>query len=152
MAKVLVKKTVPIINIDPYFDNSGFNILKERYGLTEEDDYYKSVINVESGDIIDNPFVILDNLNFEMAKKTYHGSLYITWTTTRYVNGKHETVRRRQTLHASVVKPYPLFYKSSYLIYGNEAAPDLIFKRSSTDRKSTRLNSSHVRISYAVFC
>lgn len=136
MARVLVKKTVPIINIDPYFDNSRFNILKERYGLTEEDEFYKSVINVESGDIIDNPFVILDNLNFEMAKKTYHGSLYITWTTTRYVNGKHETVRRRQTLHASVVKPYPRFYKSSYLIYGNEAAPDLIFKRSPTNINS----------------
>src|SRR5690554_4944269 len=31
---------------------------------------------------------------------------------------------------------------------------DMVFARSSanTDRKSTRLNSSHVRISYAVFC
>src|SRR5947209_17680238 len=31
---------------------------------------------------------------------------------------------------------------------GNQIAPD----RSQTDRKSTRLNSSHANISYAVFC
>src|SRR5690606_40281437 len=29
---------------------------------------------------------------------------------------------------------------------------DLLKKRGSQDRKSTRLNSSHVKISYAVFC
>src|SRR5439155_3972675 len=33
----------------------------------------------------------------------------------------------------------------------HEAADDL-FARRSSDRKSTRLNSSHVAISYAVFC
>src|SRR5690554_7730524 len=33
------------------------------------------------------------------------------------------------------------------LLAGREALRDLL-----TDRKSTRLNSSHVRISYAVFC
>src|SRR5436309_4756049 len=32
------------------------------------------------------------------------------------------------------------------------APPDFDFMSSSTDRKSTRLNSSHVKISYAVFC
>src|SRR5437868_12070690 len=30
--------------------------------------------------------------------------------------------------------------------------PAVLFARSVTDRKSTRLNSSHVSISYAVFC
>src|SRR5207249_8589201 len=33
---------------------------------------------------------------------------------------------------------------------GAEAAPSLEYKRSRLDRKSTRLNSSHVSISYAV--
>src|SRR5690554_7281372 len=36
------------------------------------------------------------------------------------------------------------------LIVGKPNAPDVF--RTTTDRKSTRLNSSHVRISYAVFC
>src|SRR5690606_28791914 len=32
------------------------------------------------------------------------------------------------------------------------ASADQLFSRLGTDRKSTRLNSSHVKISYAVFC
>src|SRR5690554_7144774 len=32
------------------------------------------------------------------------------------------------------------------------AEPDALLKLLARDRKSTRLNSSHVRISYAVFC
>src|SRR5258705_3620778 len=34
----------------------------------------------------------------------------------------------------------------------NDLAQSLLRKRSFTDRKSTRLNSSHLGISYAVFC
>src|SRR5690625_7001477 len=33
-----------------------------------------------------------------------------------------------------------------------EMAPEVAFKQMEKDRKSTRLNSSHVAISYAVFC
>src|SRR5690606_42130831 len=29
---------------------------------------------------------------------------------------------------------------------------EMVFRAATTDRKSTRLNSSHVKISYAVFC
>src|SRR5436305_11991227 len=41
-----------------------------------------------------------------------------------------------------------------HLPVGGEAAgePGLPFETEALDRKSTRLNSSHVRISYAVFC
>src|SRR5699024_11484868 len=37
-------------------------------------------------------------------------------------------------------------------IAGKEKPEDQAFKQSNADRKSTRLNSSHVSISYAVFC
>src|SRR5690554_7503621 len=37
---------------------------------------------------------------------------------------------------------------SSFMEYGNKNFPTSV----PADRKSTRLNSSHVRISYAVFC
>src|SRR5690606_27202925 len=49
-------------------------------------------------------------------------------------------------------------YNSSNLRFGNEYVipkptdPRLITEVSVADRKSTRLNSSHVKISYAVFC
>src|SRR3989442_5558560 len=38
------------------------------------------------------------------------------------------------------------------LLHGERSAQQLIQQDSIGDRKSTRLNSSHVRISYAVFC
>src|SRR5207253_8162918 len=41
-------------------------------------------------------------------------------------------------------------YTSSSSVYGSSA--ELPARESGPDRKSTRLNSSHVAISYAVFC
>src|SRR5690554_7402026 len=46
-------------------------------------------------------------------------------------------------------KPLPVIQRSHDAL---EAARLAIRPRSTPDRKSTRLNSSHVRISYAVFC
>src|SRR5690554_7665663 len=43
-----------------------------------------------------------------------------------------------------------LLQKTAVIISGDKA--DLLALRLPGDRKSTRLNSSHVRISYAVFC
>src|SRR5690625_274342 len=43
-------------------------------------------------------------------------------------------------------------YSMSYYIYFNDLSEDKINYSINTDRKSTRLNSSHVAISYAVFC
>src|SRR5690606_42040332 len=37
-------------------------------------------------------------------------------------------------------------------VAGGETGSDLIEEAQDRDRKSTRLNSSHVKISYAVFC
>src|SRR3989442_6345091 len=51
----------------------------------------------------------------------------------------------------------PLFMDMEYVaresVFGRRAAPGGAHVRAvGRDRKSTRLNSSHVRISYAVFC
>src|SRR3989442_2024980 len=66
----------------------------------------------------------------------------------------------------STLFPYTTLFRSS-LVQTNETHPEGLQKRhvfgvnteeliwafwASRDRKSTRLNSSHVRISYAVFC
>src|SRR5437870_8744773 len=57
----------------------------------------------------------------------------------------------------STLFPYTTLFRSLGEITGEDVTEDLldaIFSRSSvtSDRKSTRLNSSHVAISYAVFC
>src|SRR5207249_11952913 len=47
-----------------------------------------------------------------------------------------------------------LLVVASYIFYGawNPPFAVLLFSTTAIDRKSTRLNSSHVSISYAVFC
>src|SRR5690606_40531470 len=45
-----------------------------------------------------------------------------------------------------------LYQTSGGTIIGSTAGSEGAISDSNTDRKSTRLNSSHVKISYAVFC
>src|SRR3712207_6970257 len=50
------------------------------------------------------------------------------------------------------VKPDPAPYREALERLGVAPAAALAFQDSTSDRKSTRLNSSHANISYAVFC
>src|SRR5439155_8613295 len=44
-------------------------------------------------------------------------------------------------------------YRAEHFLFADESYPPALFKKvTHLDRKSTRLNSSHVAISYAVFC
>src|SRR3989442_5605714 len=62
----------------------------------------------------------------------------------------------------STLFPYTTLFRSALLSMGRQPSPALssevplidrrLLSRVAQDRKSTRLNSSHVRISYAVFC
>ena len=65
-----------------------------------------------------------------MGQKTYYGEKTIYWTTRETdSDGKSRTVHHSETLRASVTAPYPEYYERTRLIYGNTAAPDLIFYR-----------------------
>src|SRR5690625_2159576 len=59
-----------------------------------------------------------------------------------------EMDREIEAFYANKIKSY---YPHHYLL-GQEGYGDKEIDRNKTDRKSTRLNSSHVAISYAVFC
>src|SRR5438067_7830466 len=57
----------------------------------------------------------------------------------------------------STLFPYTTLFRSAVLLDADDSttvrAPNMSLSlRKSADRKSTRLNSSHVSISYAVFC
>src|SRR5436305_11455347 len=57
----------------------------------------------------------------------------------------------------STLFPYTTLFRSSHLTFGkvlrvSDLPHSEKLKFLTEDRKSTRLNSSHVRISYAVFC
>jgi len=129
----LFKKTLPLLNFDKYFDSKRLDYLVEKFGLTKAVNLERSTLYVKSGDIEGNPFYIANDLVHQMGVKTYTGTKTISWTSYTTVNGKRVAQRRTQVLTATVTKPYPYYNQQSYLVYGNEAAPDLIFDRTDSD-------------------
>lgn len=130
----LFKQTVPLINLDNNFDSRRLDYLKARYGLDDHEDLNKSALYVQSGDINGNPFYICNDLVHELGTKNYSGSITIRWTTTTR-GPKGQTIRKTNTqvLTATINKPCPYYNEQPYLVYGNEAAPDLTFSRKNTD-------------------
>lgn len=126
----MMSQTVPRLEFDPYFTTQRLADLKKVYGWDESFNKERSVIYSHSGLINGNPFVLCRTRKMEMGTKTYVGYKTIHWTTReRGANGKMQTIHHSQTLSATVVAPYPEYYEKTRLIYGNTAAPDLIFYR-----------------------
>lgn len=133
MSIELFKKTIPLINLDRMFDRKRLDYLASKFGLSEAHGVNRSSLYVQSGDIIGNPFFIANDLVHHLGTKTYSGELVIHWTTSSYVDGRLVTTSHTQTLRATVEKPCPYYHEEPYLVYGNEAAPDLIFSRQDSD-------------------
>lgn len=126
----MMSKTVPRLEFDPYFTTQRLADLRKSYGWDDSFNAERSVIYSHSGLINGNPFVICRTRKMEMGTKTYYGSKTIYWTeTVTDGNGNRRTVQRSETLHASVTAPYPEYFERTRLIYGNTAAPDLVFYR-----------------------
>lgn len=126
----MMSKTVPRLEFDPYFTTQRLADLQMTYHWDDSFNAERSVVYSHSGLINGNPFVICRTRKMEMGSKTYYGSKTITWTERqRGADGKYQTVHRSETLTASVTAPYPEYYEKSRLIYGNTAAPDLVFNR-----------------------
>ena len=129
----LFKRTTPLIEVDRYFDVNKFTYMHQKYGLEDETDPTISTESILSGSIVGNPFLLVRQLQQTWGTHTYHGTLTISWTeTVRDSNGNLRTQTRTQTLHASVVKPIPLYNYHTFLVYSNDAAPDLSFSRAPT--------------------
>ena len=134
MAAALMSETTPLIQLDPVFDGEKYQYLHEKYGFGEYQGSDSSVVYVQSGSILGNPFIFQKCRVQDWVNHRYEGTLTITWTETyRDSNGRLQTRTRTQTLHAYVDKPEPHYYLDTVLIYGNQAAPDLSFSRAPTD-------------------
>lgn len=126
----MMTKTVPKLEFDPYFTTQRLADLKATYGWSDSFNAGRSVVYSHSGLINGNPFVICRTRKMEMGTKVYYGEKTIHWTTEETdSNGKTRTVHHSETLVASVTAPYPEYFEKTRLIYGNTAAPDLIFYR-----------------------
>lgn len=131
MVPKLVQKTVPRIAFDPYFSNGRMEELCNSFGWTGDLGDEHSIEFSHSGILNGNPFILARTLTHWMGRKTYHGSLQIRWTEqVRGSDGKWRTETRYETLHASVEHPFPEYGNQTFIVYGNEAAPDLSFSRS----------------------
>ncbi len=134
MIAKLVQQTVPRLALDPYFSRARLDELRRSFGWDDSFNRDRSVLFAQSGEINGNPFVLAETLDFRMGTETYHGSLTISWQEREsYTDSEGRTrtrwVTRTQTLHASVDKPAPKYTREKFLIYGNEAAPNLTFSR-----------------------
>lgn len=126
----LVCKTVPRLELDPYFTNGRLDDLRNTFGLEDGFNQGRSVLYAHSGMLNGNPFVLARVLEHRIGTKTYHGSLNISWTTTVPTpTGGWKTVTKEQTLRGKIEKAVPEYYYRTFILYGNEAAPDLSFKR-----------------------
>lgn len=126
----LIEKTVPNIHFDPYFNAARVKQLSEEFGYTGSLNQNASVLFAHSGEIKGNPFVIATTRNFQWGLKTYTGYLTIQWQEeVTDSEGKSHHVTRTQTLTATVTKPCPQYDDRTFLLYANEAAPDLSFSR-----------------------
>ncbi len=127
----LVNSLDTIIHIDNYYSVLHEVYLNKyfKFPYFSEDD--STTTNMIVGTIAKNPFVIAREVEMEMGTKVYEGSLVVTWTETRRDSkGNVQTVTHSQTLVATVSRPCPYYNDETFLVYANEAAPNLNFSRS----------------------
>lgn len=129
MPSQLLQKTTPLIVMDRQFDNRKLEFLTSNYGYTYKDKDNCSKLAIQSGTILGNPFAFFKELEMNIVDYRYEGTLVITWTTMESTKNGMRTVHHTQTLHAYVTKPRPMYSIDTYLMYANDAAPNLTFSR-----------------------
>lgn len=132
----VMEKATPIIDLDPYFKTERYCYLRDKFGLKESDDPHESVLGVISGQIQGNPFLLERVRKLRIGSRVYTGSIVIHWTTTYHDKDGTHVEHHTQTLVAQVSKPAPYYSESTFLVYGNEAAPHLHFSRSPSGASS----------------
>lgn len=126
----MMAKTVPNLEFDPYFTTRRLAEMEHVYGWDSSFNDERSVMSCRSGALNGNPLVICRTRKMIMGNKTYTGYKEIFWETyeqDRY--GNQVVVSHTETLSAEYTAPYPEYYELTRVIYGNTAAPDLVFDR-----------------------
>ncbi|MBR2439634.1 MAG: hypothetical protein IKB25_05520 [Lentisphaeria bacterium] len=134
----LTQETYPEFKFDPYFTTGRLADMKLSYDWNDEFNEERSVVYSHSGEIRGNPFVLAETKQMYWDTKVYTGSKTIYWKErVRDSEGKMQTVNRSETLYASVSKPIPAYNHDKFLLYGNEAAPNLTFRRGPSEHSAS---------------
>ena len=121
----IMETTTPLIDMDRVFDVKKYELLHEKYGLWDNSDEKSSTLDLQSGTILGNPFVIFKDRIQSETMQRYEGTTVITyWRGT----GK-DRYMVTETLRGYVDKPKPIYSEETYLVYGNEAGSHLKFSR-----------------------
>ena len=140
IAAEIFEITIPLFQMDQYFDIKKYQYLHDKYNLSSNDEQNVSTYFCQSGSILGNPFLLCKDYKQDMSNKEYTGTLTIHWTTRVKTKEGYRTEHHSQTLVATIYKPAPVYSYQTYLIYGNDAAPKLEFSRlpSNASGKSER--------------
>ena len=127
----LVNNLGSVLTVDAELDQYKLFKLRKVYGEPFIFEDNESIVDIYSGNIDKNPYVRVLVNRQDMYDKVYTGSRTVTWTET-YTDskGRLQTRTESQTLIANYSAPAPSYATSSYIIYGNGAAPKLTFTRS----------------------
>ncbi|VEU75547.1 Uncharacterised protein [Mycoplasmopsis maculosa] len=151
----LLTEACSIIKFDKYLRDETLFEYKINFGFEDPyDSKNSSCVFLQSGYVLNNPFVIKKNLTMTMGTKNYYGSITISWTEySTDANGTRRAVLRTQTLTAHVTKSYPYYNTQNVLYYLNNAAPNLKFTRefSHIEKLSEKEYKKHINKMNKVF-
>jgi hypothetical protein len=140
----LIQKTMPRIAFDAYCSNGRMDQLHHRFGWPGDLGEGHSIVFAHSGVLNGTPFILARTLSHAMGSRTYHGALTISWTEqVADAEGNRETSTHQETLSASIARPFPEYESRTLIVFGNEAAPDLVCSRDPANRlieKTNRIN------------
>lgn len=127
----LIRRVCPILDFDPYFTAGRLEELEKHFDWSSEfNTDTRSILFSQTGNIVGNPFAFGEYLEQGWATEVYTGTLLIEWTEReRGPDGKTYTVTKSEVLVATVEAPKPVYGTRKFLIYGNDAAPELCFTR-----------------------
>ena len=126
----VVNKTNNNFTLDDQLEPEKLLMLDNLFNFNPKLQDNDSLFEVESGNIEKNPFIRLLILEEVTRDKVYTGTRVVSWAVTvSDGKGGTYTTTRTQTLVAHYSAPAAFYGKCSYVIYGNEAAPNLKFSR-----------------------
>ena len=144
----IIEATLPQLSFSPCFSVEQEENMIINYDFDDHNNAEETALEVLAGHYNENPFLFEKRLVHTMGEHVYHGYKVIRWTESyRGSDGKRRTRTRTQTLHASVIKPKPLYTTEVLLTYCAQGGPDLSFTRDATrlDQKSEKEIERYVK-------
>lgn len=125
----LLRQVLPDVQFDRMLSQQRVDDLEVGLGWSDEATREISIRQLQSGEIQGNPFLMAEGLSSRMGEKIYSGTKTVLVRRTVY-DGRRQTVRLvPEVLRATVTKPFPVYFPVAFVLFGSDAAPNLVFSR-----------------------